>query len=198
VLGNACDTVKNILHFARNFRVERVVVGCDFDFDNYGMTPKQGITRLCQLADELFRTKDVELRNIASISDHAKPIQYPFGHHYTTSWFNSEGGLSFLCDPEVKRKNNLVNDFVRYYGWLRSRLEKANTKMQKRKPYEDHTNVFNDLEDLKRIWCSSVGGIEYRHPEWTRNVHMNMRFYRTSGYTMNRLKEIDESLQRLE
>lgn len=195
VLGNAHDTVRYILHLARDLGANRVVAGCDFDFDNYGMTSEQGVARLCELADELFRTKDTELRNVASISDSANSIQYPFGHHFTTSWINGEGGLSFLRDPEVKRKNNIVNDFVRYYSSLVSRLPKAETR--EREPHDQQWKIINGLEDVKRIWCSSVGGIEYRHPSWTRDVDMNERFYRTSAYLMSRLREIDECLHKL-
>lgn len=195
VLANAHETVRYILHLAQDLGAKRVVAGCDFDFDNYGMTPEQGLTRLCKLADELFRTEDTEFRNIATISDSAKLIQYPFGHHYTTSWINGEGGLSFLRDPEVKRKNNNVNDFVRYYGSLVSRLPEADAREQEL--HHKRTKIINDLEDVKRIWLSSVAGIEYRHPGWTRDVDMNDRFYKTSAYLMGKLREIDESIHKL-
>jgi len=193
VLGEAHDTVRYILHVAHDLGAGRVVMGCDFDFDNYGMTPEQGVARLCKLTDELFRNKGVELRNIASISDGANSIQYPFDHHFTTSWINGEGGLSFLRDPEVKRKNNIANDFIRHYGSLVSRLHKASA--QGGGPHHQQSRII-DLADVKRVWCSTVGGIEYRHPAWTRDRDMNERFYKTSAYLMGKLREIDESIHR--
>jgi len=201
-LGHPQETVNDILNFTHNCGAKSIVLGYDFDYNNYGIPYYQGVAYHCKLADILYRTGGIELRNIASIADSASTIPYPMDHHYTTSWIDCEKGLTFLCHPKVNKRNGIVNDVIRNYGRLKTRLEAVKVRIENERLGENiqewYRNISNDLENARISFCSFAGGMEYRHPVWVNEESMSRTFYGTTSYSMENLGNIDQSLHGLE
>jgi len=145
VLNNSAYGLKErIKHVARSANIGRVVIGWDmghftglYHYEGRGgYTLHDGITRLCQLADEIRSDPELHLVNCGAVAD---SYHYPrkiydayremgIGdpHHFTITWMNGNGDLSSLSPDKVRQKIDFVIWHTRSLGhhdgqWLQDR-----------------------------------------------------------------------------
>jgi peptidoglycan/xylan/chitin deacetylase (PgdA/CDA1 family) len=203
--------VQRIVDYCHRYGIERIVLGCDLDI--YEETKikwpvEQQMSWMGLFADAVYRHPDAEMRNVASIADnywHPIDLRWALANagiadpeHYTTCWID-DGLLGFLRYPPSFEVNQKVNDFVRYYGYLRRRIERAGRECWRRGRGDGLSNWCRNLRgwlgQIKEDWYA-ISGMECRHPGWVREFCPT--FEARHAAIMAQLHALEENLGSLE